>query len=75
MVKRYCLLIMKKSRLMDLAKISIMFSPALLNGPRHAKTCLRAYADMEGTDQTAHPRSLIRAFAVPYRIIGYYRMY
>ena len=33
-------------------------------GPRHAKTCLRAYADSEGPDQTAHPRSMLRAFAV-----------
>ena len=29
----------------------------------HAKTYLRAYEDSEGPDQTAHPRSLIRAFA------------
>ena len=33
-------------------------------GPRHAKTCLRVHADSEGPDQTAHPRSLIRAFIV-----------
>ena len=33
-------------------------------GPRHAKTCPRAYADIEGPDQPAHLRSLIRAFAV-----------
>ena len=26
------------------------------------KTCLRAYADSEGTDQPAHPRTLTRAF-------------
>ena len=32
--------------------------------PSHAKPCLRAYADSEGPDQTAHPRSLIRAFTV-----------
>ena len=32
--------------------------------PRHVKTCLRAYADSEGPDQTAHPRSLIRTFTV-----------
>ena len=32
--------------------------------PCHAKTCLRAYANSEGPDQTAHPRSLIRAFTV-----------
>ena len=34
------------------------------NGSRHAKTCLRAYEDSEGPDQPAHPRSLIRVFAV-----------
>ena len=28
------------------------------------ETCLRAYADREGPDQTSHPRSLIKAFAV-----------
>ena len=33
-------------------------------GPRLAKTRLRAYADNEGPDQTAHLRSLIRALAV-----------
>ena len=33
-------------------------------GPRHAKTCLSAYADSEGPDQPAHPHILIRAFAV-----------
>ena len=31
--------------------------------PRHAKTCLREYADREGPDQPAHPCSLIRVFA------------
>ena len=31
---------------------------------RHAELCFRAYADSEGPDQTAHPCSLIRAFAV-----------
>ena len=45
------------------------------NRPHHAKMCLRAYADSEGSDQPAHPRSLIRAFTVPNRIIVYYRMY
>ena len=45
------------------------------NRPHHAKTCLRAYADSEGSDQTAHPRSLIRVFPVANRIIGYYRKY
>ena len=26
--------------------------------PRHAKTCLPAYADSEGPDQPAHPPSI-----------------
>ena len=34
------------------------------NWASHAKTCLLAYAGSEGPDQPAHPRSLIRAFAV-----------
>ena len=32
------------------------------DGPCHAKTCFRAYADSEGPDQSAHPRRLIRTF-------------
>ena len=36
----------------------------LMYGSRHAKTCLRACADSEGPDQTAHSRSLIWAFPV-----------
>ena len=41
----------------------------LLSSKQHiwaaqAKTCILAYADSEGPDQTAHPRSLIWAFAV-----------
>ena len=35
-----------------------------LYGPCPAKTCLQAYLVIEGPDQPAHPRSLIRAFAV-----------
>ena len=35
-----------------------------MNWPRYAKTYLRTYADSEGPYQTAHTRSLIRAFAV-----------
>ena len=34
------------------------------NIDRAMEKCLRAYADSEGPDQTAHPRSLIRAFTV-----------
>ena len=33
-------------------------------GPRRAETWHLAYADNEGPDQTAHPRSLIRAFII-----------
>ena len=36
----------------------------MINGPHHVKTSPWAYADSEGPDQTAHPRSLIRAFPV-----------
>ena len=36
----------------------------VLQMPLDAETCLRAYAGSKGLDQTAHPRSLIRAFAV-----------
>ena len=32
--------------------------------PGHEKTCLMPYANNKGTDQTAHPRSLISAFVV-----------
>ena len=32
--------------------------------PHHMKMCLRVDAENEGPDQSAHPRSLIRAFAV-----------
>ena len=34
------------------------------DGPHHAQTCLCAYADSEGPDQPAHPRSLIWTFTV-----------
>ena len=29
----------------------------LVYGPRHARTCLRAYTDSEGPDQPAHPET------------------
>ena len=35
-----------------------------LNGPRLEKTCLRGFANNTGTDQPAHPRSLISAFVI-----------
>ena len=33
-------------------------------GPRREKTCLREFGNNTGTDQPAHPRSLISAFVV-----------
>ena len=33
-------------------------------GPPQVKTCLRAYADNEGSDQPSHQHSLIGAFIV-----------
>ena len=33
-------------------------------GPRREKPCLRAFANITGADQPAHPRSLISAFVV-----------
>ena len=34
------------------------------NGPRREKTCLRGVANSTGTDQLAHPRSLISGFVI-----------
>ena len=34
------------------------------NGPGHAKTCLMPYANNNGADKPAHPRSLISTFIV-----------
>ena len=36
----------------------------LLLEPGHTKTCLMPYANNKGTDQPAHPRSLISTFIV-----------
>ena len=38
---------------------NILLNPSNMTrcGPRHTKTCLRAYAGSEGPDQIAHPRS------------------
>ena len=33
-------------------------------GPQCEKTCLRGFANYTGTDQPAHPRSLISAFVI-----------
>ena len=41
-----------------------MITRPFSTGPRHAKTCLQAYADSEDPDQPAHARSLIRIFTV-----------
>ena len=35
-----------------------------LDGPRCEKTCLWGFANNKGTDQPAHPRSLISAFVI-----------
>ena len=37
-----------------------------LHGPRHERTCLRGFGNNTGTDQPAHPRSLISAFVIPF---------
>ena len=37
-----------------------------INGPPRKKTCLRGFANNTGTDQPAHPRSLISAFVIPF---------
>ena len=39
----------------------------MINGPRHAKICLRAYAASEGPDQPSHPCSLIKVFTIRYQ--------
>ena len=36
----------------------------MIYGPRREKTCLRGFAINTGTDQPAHPRSLISAFVI-----------
>ena len=36
----------------------------ITHGPRREKTCLRGFANNTGTDQPAHPRSLISAFVI-----------
>ena len=41
--------------------------------PRHENMYLRAYADSEDPDQPAHPRSLIRTFAVANGIVGHHQ--
>ena len=41
-----------------------MGGDALTNGPRPEKTCLWEFAYNKGTDQPAHPPSLISAFVI-----------
>ena len=41
-----------------------LISPFSYTVKVHTRTCLQAYADSEGQDKPAHPRSLIRAFTV-----------
>ena len=36
----------------------------ILYGPQREKTCLRWFGNNKGTDQPAHPRSLISAFVI-----------
>ena len=45
--------------LQDIAKTARM-----LFGPRREKTCLREIANNKGTDQPAHPHSLISSFVI-----------
>ena len=40
------------------------FAHLLICEPGHEKTCLMSYANNKGTDQPAHPHSLISAFVV-----------
>ena len=69
----YCYTIYTYMYLADSHKLKItfhfyinIFKTSVLVGPRHAKVCRRVHvcADSEGPDQTAHTRSLIKAFAV-----------
>ena len=45
-------------------KVDHCLKMVIRNGPRREKTCLRRFADNPGTDQPAHPRSLISAFVI-----------
>ena len=48
----------------SLSGVRVMSDPATKPEPGHEKMCLMSYANNEGADQTAHPRSLICAFVV-----------
>ena len=41
-----------------------MYQEPVVYEPGHEKMCLMLYANNKGTDQPAHPRSLISAFVV-----------
>ena len=43
-------------------------------GPRREKTCLRRMANNTGSDQPAHPRSLISAFVIRFSESIIYRL-
>ena len=51
------------SILLSLQRTCLMlYSHMNIHEPGHEKTCLMSYANNKGTDQPAHPRSLIIAF-------------
>ena len=65
--KMFSLFFLEKHFLVENCTLSVAMvsvSCITLYGRCQAKTCLRAYADSEAPDQTAHMRSLIRAFTV-----------
>ena len=53
----FCFIRPNYSALVKLALINVTLATL-------CEKCFQAYADSEGPDQTAHPRSLIRAFTV-----------
>ena len=42
----------------------VLIAYAIINGPRGENTCLQWFANNQGADQPAHPRSLISAFVI-----------
>ena len=55
---------MRTSILNDKGKLYSFPIPASVYEPDHEKMCLMSYANNKGTDQPAHPCSLISAFVV-----------
>ena len=45
-----------------------LLSIQVLNGPRREKTCVRGSANNKGTEQPAHPRSLISPFVIRFLV-------